>query len=519
MAQYLFWFLTVLISAFLLTLLFRKIAFYFKIIDYPNQERKKHQKPTPLLGGIAIFISFFSAIFLLMPKLLLSDLNFYHWFSVFVGALILIIGGILDDKYNLKARWQIIFPVLAAIAPIIGGVNIEKLSTPVGGVINISSFISVFLIIFWLLGMMYTTKLLDGVDGLVSGLGFIGALVIFLFTSTTQYAQADIALASLLFAAACLGFLILNSYPAKIFLGEGGSLLIGYILGVLSIISGSKIATALLIMALPVLDLFWTIIRRLLRKKNPFKFADRDHLHHRLLKIGLSPRQTSLVFYLFATIFGLSGLFLQSRGKLLALISLLIIMSALIIFFSWWEKNYRPKLLLHICCAPCAAYITQSMLLARFKVVWYFYNPNLSSLEEYNRRLAAAQRAAKILGVKLIVAPYRHEEWRDLIRGRELDAEKGIRCQMCYRERIESVYNLAKEMNFHYFGTSLISSPYKDDKIIREIAVSLSKNQEPIFLNEDFQKNNAFKKSLTWARENNIYLQKYCGCEFSYRKS
>lgn len=517
MGQNLFWFLTIVIFSFLLTLLFKKIALYFKIIDYPDKDRKIHDHPIPLLGGMAIFIAFFTAIFILMPKLLLGDLNFYHWLSVLLGGLVLMIGGFLDDKYNLKARWQIIFPVLAAILPILGGVSIEKLSTPAGGIIFISSALSMVLIVVWLLGMMYTTKLLDGVDGLVSGLGVIGALVIFLFTSTTQYAQADIALAALLFAGACLGFLILNFYPAKIFLGEGGSLLIGYILGVLAIISGGKIAIALLIMALPILDVAWTILRRLVRKKNPFKFADRDHLHHRLLKIGLSPRQTSLVFYSFAIVFGLSGLFLQSRGKLLALVSLLIIMVTLIIFFSWWEKNYRPKLLLHICCAPCASYITQTILLPRFRVVWYFYNPNLSSLDEYNRRLAAAKRAAKIIGVKLMAAPYRHEEWRDLVRGRELDSEKGLRCQICYRERIEAAYKLAKEMKFNYFSTSLLSSPHKDEQAIRGICQSLSQKIGPSFLDEDFQKNNNFKKSLDWARANNIYLQKYCGCEFSYR--
>jgi UDP-GlcNAc:undecaprenyl-phosphate/decaprenyl-phosphate GlcNAc-1-phosphate transferase len=517
--QNLFLFLAVIAFSFLLTCLFKKLAFYFKILDYPDKDRKTHDQPMPLLGGMAIFITFLIAVLILMPRLLLGGLNIYHWLSVLLGGLVLMIGGFLDDKYNLKARWQIFFPIIAAILPILGGVSIDKLSTPAGGIISVPSILSMALIVIWLLGMMYTTKLLDGVDGLVSGLGVIGALVIFLFTSTTQYAQADISLAALLFAGACLGFLILNFYPAKIFLGEGGSLLVGYILGVLAIISGAKIAIALLIMALPILDVAWTIVRRLMRGKNPFKFADRDHLHHRLLKIGLSARQTALVFYLFAIIFGLSGLFLQSKGKLLALAFLVIVMVALIVFFSWWEKNYRPKLLLHICCAPCASYITQTILLSRFRVVWYFYNPNLSSLEEYNRRLAAAQRAAKIIGVKLIAAPYRHEEWRDLVRGRELDFEKGRRCQICYRERIESAYKLAKEMNFHYFSTSLLSSPYKDDKIIRDISQSLSQKTGPSFLDEDFQGNDNFKKSLDWARKNNIYLQKYCGCEFSYRKT
>jgi UDP-N-acetylmuramyl pentapeptide phosphotransferase/UDP-N-acetylglucosamine-1-phosphate transferase len=231
---------------------------------------------------------------------------------------------------------------------------------------------------------MYTTKLLDGVDGLVSGLGLIGSLVIFLFTSTTQYSQPDIAVAALIFSGACLGFLVLNFNPAKIFLGEGGSLFIGYVLGVLAIISGGKIAIALLIMGLPILDVFWTIARRLLKGKNPFRFADRQHLHHRLLDLGLSPRQTVAVFYVFAAVFGLSGLFLQSRGKLLALIILLGLMLLLIIFFSWWEKARRPRLLFHICCAPCASYSTQEKLMPHYRVTWYFYKGCLKRITYHN---------------------------------------------------------------------------------------------------------------------------------------
>jgi len=512
-------FLLLFFVAWILTQALRKLSLRWQIVDRPDNERKLHRHDMPLMGGLAIFIAYFGAIFLSLPRLLSGDLNFNHWLFFAIGATFLMIGGFLDDKYNLSARWQIIFPILAAISPIIGGVSIERLSSPWGGVISVSFFLSAALIITWLLLMMYATKLLDGVDGLVSGLGIIGAIVIFLFTSSAQYYQPDIAWASILFVFAILGFYVLNFYPAKIFLGEGGSLLIGYILGVLSIISGSKIAIALLIMALPMMDLAWTIIRRLLKAKNPFQVADRGHLHHRLLKLGLSAPQTVLVFYSFALIFGISGLFLQSQGKLLALAALFFIMLALVIFFAWWEKRLKPSLLLHICCAPCASYITLFRLLPRFQVTWYFYNPNLSSLEEYQRRLQAARRAAKIIGVKLIAAPYRHEAWRDLVRGRELDPERGPRCQLCYRERLEAAFRLAKEKRFAYFSTSLLSSPYKDSQAIRNICRELSLKSNLEFLDEDFQADGAFYKSLAWARDNAIYLQKYCGCEFSFRKS
>jgi len=186
---------------------------------------------------------------------------------------------------------------------------------------------------------MYTTKLLDGLDGLVSGLGAIGAFIIFLFTITTKYYQPDIGLAALILAGACLGFLVFNWHPAKIFLGEGGSLLVGFLLGVLAIISGGKIAIALLVMGLPILDVAWTIVRRLADGKNPFRFADRLHLHHRLYDLGLGQRRTVLIYYLISTVFGLSALFLQSQGKMLALAVLLMIMLGLVISLRYLAKS------------------------------------------------------------------------------------------------------------------------------------------------------------------------------------
>lgn len=516
--QYLLIFITLTLISCGLSFLVIKIASYYKIFDYPDNKRKLHKKATPLGGGVAIYLSFFLAIFIFLPYLLAGDLALSHWLFFAAGGLCLMVGGILDDKYNLPARLQIIFPLLAAILPILGGVRIEHITGPSGAIITVPFLFSTVLIVFWLLVMMYATKLLDGVDGLVSGLGFIGALVIFLFTSGSQYFQPDIALAAFVLAAAILGFLILNFHPAKIFLGEGGSLFIGYALGVLAIISGAKIAIALLIMALPMMDLAWTILRRLAKGKNPFSFSDREHLHHRLLKIGFSTYQTVFIFYAFALIFGVAALFLQSQGKLLAIIILVIIMLSLIVFFNFWEKNRRPKLLLHICCAPCAAYITKYSLMLRFEVVWYFYNPNLSSIEEYNRRLEAAKRAAKIIGVELIAVPYLHEAWRDLVAGKELEPERGKRCQLCYRERLESVYRLAIKRKFDYFSTSLLSSPHKDTAAIINICHDLEKKGITVFLNEDFQADQAFFKSLSWSRENGIYLQKYCGCEFSFRE-
>ncbi len=347
---YLSLFVTAIILTALLTILVRKLAWRLQIIDVPDQDnlggRKIHRVATPLLGGTAIFIAYFFLLFFYSDQFLSGALQWSHLLAFAAGGAILIIGGALDDKLNLSPRWQFIFPVLAIIIVICGGVEITRLSNPLGGFINLQtiSLISPLLISIWLMGMMYTTKLLDGVDGLVSGISVIGGLIIFLFTLTTRYYQPDIALAAVLLAGTTAGFLIFNWHPAKIFLGEGGSLLLGYILGVLAIISGGKIAIALLIMGIPILDVAWTIVRRLLNGKNPFKFSDQRHLHHRLLSLGLSQRQTVLIFYFLSFIFGISGLFLQSRGKLGALVILLAVMLGIVIFIERFDRRKRQIL-------------------------------------------------------------------------------------------------------------------------------------------------------------------------------
>jgi len=329
--------ITLLLSA-VLTWLVMKLAARLGITDKPDDDRKIHARSVPLLGGLAVFAAFFIVLYFVRDKLLSGNLEVGHWLGFFIGAVWLMLGGWLDDKYNLKPAWQIIWPALAIVSLIAGGVQIEKITNPLGGFIYLGAG-SAVLIALWLLGMMYTTKLLDGLDGLVSGMTAIGALVIFLFTMTTKYYQPDIGLAALILAAACLGFLFLNFHPAKIFLGEGGSLFLGYALGVLAVISGGKIAIALLVMGIPILDVAWTILRRLVAGKNPFKFADRKHLHFRLLNMGLSVRQSVLLYYMFAAIFGLAALFLQSKGKLLTLVVLGLIMLLIVIGLTYIDKK------------------------------------------------------------------------------------------------------------------------------------------------------------------------------------
>lgn len=329
---YLFFALGVFFLAILSVFCVRWLAQKWNIVDAPA-ERKVHGRSVPLLGGVAIFVSFFAALGLIkfFTPYLSGNLSGRQLWALFLGGAILMIGGFLDDKFNLRPRQQIVFPILAALAVLYGGVNLSEITNPWGGTVNLNfwrlgAFIPlVNLLVFgWLMGMMYTTKLLDGLDGLVAGLTAIGSAMIFFLASSQKFYQPDIALIALLFAAANLGFLIFNFYPAKIFLGEGGSLMSGFILGFLAIAAGGKIATTLLVMGIAALDIIMVMARRL-RRGQPFWQADAGHLHHRLLALGFSQRQVVLFFYCLAVGFGVLTLFLQSRGKVLALLVLIIL--------------------------------------------------------------------------------------------------------------------------------------------------------------------------------------------------
>ncbi len=502
-----------------LTVIIGKLAIKWQIVDRPDSFRKIHTVPIPLLGGLAIFLSFFIVAFSFLGELTAGNLQYHHWLGVFLGGLILMVGGFGDDKYNFKPSYQIVFPLLAVCCVVLGGVEIEKVTSPSGGLVYIPALISAVLIGIWLLGMMYTTKLLDGVDGLVSGVSAIGSLVIFLFTVTTRYYQPDIALAAIILAGSILGFWVRNFNPAKIFLGEGGSLFLGYILGVLAIISGGKIAIALLIMGVPILDVMWTIIRRTISGQNPFKFADRKHLHHRLLDHGLSQKQTVLVFYFLSAAFGLSGLFLQSRGKILTLLALFGAMVFLIIGFSLFDRKKRkPKLLLHTCCAPCVAYTASQILAKNYDLTLFYYNPNIDNQAEWEKRLEAVRAVAEAENFSLIIEPYDSSPWLQKVVGYEAAPEGGARCVICFRDRLMKTAELARTQRFDYFTTSLTTSPYKDSTLILSLGAEIGFKIGAKFLAYDFKTNDGSNKSLEWAKTLGLYRQKYCGCEFAKNK-
>lgn len=313
------------------TLIIIKLAYFLNILDYPTSTRKIHKKPIPLLGGVAIYLSFFLVIFFIyyLDPSIFRTITVHELQGVFLGATILMISGIIDDKYDIGA-FSIVGPVVAVIIVLLFGIRIEVITNPFGGVVDLTtvSIISFIISFVWLMGMIYTTKLLDGLDGLVGGLTSIGAFMIFMLSISERYFQLDAAVLSIVLFGCCLGFLMFNFNPAKIFLGESGSVFTGYIWGILAIISGSKIATVLLVIGIPVMDTCWVIFRRVKSRKS-IKHADKKHFHHRLIDVGLTQRQAVLFYYLIAFVFGLSTLFLQSIDKIILFIILVFFMLAI----------------------------------------------------------------------------------------------------------------------------------------------------------------------------------------------
>lgn len=322
------------LTALAITPVVRFLAWKNGIVDRPGGPRKTHANPTPLLGGVAVFIAFALAVSLSLHALLGGFLPAKHLLGILAGGAILVVGGFLDDRYDLPPSAQLAFPIMASLAIIASGIGVSAVTNPFGGALRLDAWqwtVFVFhdrpyrltlpadLFTFvWMMGMMYTTKLLDGLDGLVSGLGVIGLAVLAVYSLSPQAAEPELARLAMGAAGALGGFLFYNARPASIFLGEGGSTLVGYLLGVLAILAGGKIGITLMVLAVPIMDTGWTIVRRLL-KRRPVAQGDDGHLHFLLVRHGLSPGRTTLLFWLFAAAFGGAAQFIGGWQKLLAM--------------------------------------------------------------------------------------------------------------------------------------------------------------------------------------------------------
>jgi len=286
-----------------------------------------HTKSTPRYGGVFIIIPFIFAI--LIWHIVFPD----NRLLLLASLSILILGfGILDDLYDFSAFMQLIFQILLAIAVVAFGAKISYITNPFGGIIFLGTLASFFTIL-WIISIINVVNWIDGIDGLATSIGLIGSITLCILSLLPKVNQPFSAgLAGILIIILAI-FLIFSIPPAKIFLGTSGSVFIGFMLAILAIISGGKLATAFLVLGMPIIDAFWVIITRIQLKKSIFK-ADQSHMHHRLLKAGISPKKALLILIFPPFVFGCCSVFVQSLGKFILILLLPLTFSAILLYFS-----------------------------------------------------------------------------------------------------------------------------------------------------------------------------------------
>jgi UDP-GlcNAc:undecaprenyl-phosphate GlcNAc-1-phosphate transferase len=281
----------------------KKIAFHIKAIDQPNK-RKIHKKPMPRLGGLAIFLGFLLGYMLFAKQTIVMN-------SILIGSFIIVLIGIIDDINPIKARYKFLAQLSAAAVIIFyGGILLEELNFFGFNItFNIFTYPITFLFI---VGMINSINLIDGLDGLAAGVSSFFFLTIGIIAfMLNKFNGLDILLAFIMLGST-LGFLVHNFYPAKIFMGDTGSMFLGFIISVIALL-GLKTVTLtsflipLLIMAVPILDTLFAIIRRMINKKSIAE-SDKQHLHHQLLKMNFSHRTTVLIIYYINFLFAFASI-------------------------------------------------------------------------------------------------------------------------------------------------------------------------------------------------------------------
>lgn len=341
---YILTFLLAFFSSVFLTGVLRSLGTKYGIVSVPRN-RDIHKKPVPRIGGIAIFLAFlvFSMVFLFSAK---GGLNLdKHIVAIWIGSIIIAGSMLLDDIFGLSAWQKLLLQVVAVLVLIASGIGIEKLPNPFGHEFNLNSiYIPIFkykgivyhfsllsdlLTLIWVVGMMNVINFIDGVDGLAGGVSFISVFTIFLLAISLGVNQPQTAMMAITLAGAIAGFLVWNFPPAKIFMGDSGSMFLGFLLGALTIVSGGKLATVFLVLGFPIIDGLFVVGGRILKRKNPFTTPDKTHLHHRFLEAGFTPRQAIVSLYLISIAFAWVALRSSTERKFVAAIVLIVMVGIL----------------------------------------------------------------------------------------------------------------------------------------------------------------------------------------------
>jgi len=316
----------------------------WELVDVPG-ERRKHMGILPRTGGIALYVSFLVAALLaaiwgrMLPAPEGPDPKEpIRLAGILLGSTFMFVVGLYDDRRELKALPQFIAQLVASLIAIATLVFIERVMNPFTDKLVVFPWYWTTLItIVWIMGMINTVNFLDGLDGLATGVAAIVAAV--LFIHMYREGQYSVSLLPLALLGSTLGFLPYNFHPAKVFMGSTGSFFLGYAVASLSIVAGARMATVLLVLAVPILDVGWLIVVRL-RQRQAIGRGDRRHLHFRLVDLGLSQRQVVLLYCLLSASFGVLALVVSSRlFKLGALLALGLVTVGTLAVVTWLSEH------------------------------------------------------------------------------------------------------------------------------------------------------------------------------------
>jgi UDP-GlcNAc:undecaprenyl-phosphate GlcNAc-1-phosphate transferase len=311
-----------------LTFVVREFARRAGLVD-PCDERKVHVNPVPRIGGVAIVLAFavaMTAIIGLFGQHVLAT-NARGLATVIGGALAVHLLGLVDDIRPMRARWKLLAQIAIACGVYAAGLRVTTLSLPVAGIVDLGTVVGMVFTVVWFVGITNAFNLIDGLDGLAAGAALFALTTMFVVASYNGLVGA--ATVTIILAGATVGFLCFNFHPASIFLGDSGSLFLGFMLAGIGLLGSQKSPTVIAVaipivsLGLPVLDTTLAVARRFLRGQ-PIFSADRAHIHHRLLSLGHSPRRVALLLYSACALLGLSGMLLVNDSAYVAVVLLVI---------------------------------------------------------------------------------------------------------------------------------------------------------------------------------------------------
>jgi UDP-GlcNAc:undecaprenyl-phosphate GlcNAc-1-phosphate transferase len=342
-------FLAAAALAFVLTPAVRRLAQRVDAVDHPD-ERRVNTTPVPRGGGVAVAVAFLvvvAALFAVNAAVglwgPLDALTRPEIAAILLGGAAAVMVGLIDDRFDLRARWQLGGQLLVALVPVGLGITVGVIANPFGpGAIRLEGVFGAIFVVVWTGGMINSINFIDGLDGLSSGVALIAVVTLGIISVTGPAAEPVVALVCVTMAGALLGFLRWNFHPASIFIGTSGVMFVGYTLALLSILGSAKVVVALLVLGVPIIDTFYIIVRRLSRGRSPFS-ADRGHIHHRLLDVGLTHTQTVLLIYAICAGLGALSLVLSGSGQLYAFMGAFLVFGIVILLLDRAVDTESPE--------------------------------------------------------------------------------------------------------------------------------------------------------------------------------